>query len=186
MFNQQAHLDNLTHVLLDGGIGVFPTDTVIGLGCLPSNESSIKRLIHIKRRSSNKSGFILLATSQRQLDKYADLNGLTPDLLALHSDKPTTYIVPARHTNAFLSSQENATQAVRLTSNEWLCSLCEKVGAIVSTSANLSGTPGATSLAQVQSLLGPQIDYYCNLEDTAGTGTPSRLYDIKNKITLRD
>jgi len=134
------------HIIRNGGIIAYPTDTIYGLGCDPYNAYATDNLNTIKQRPSNKQ-FILLAGHIDQVKPLAIINEEQENLIAQRSE-PTSWIIDAApHTPAWLADRQN-TVTIRISKNEIVKKLCSALGhAIISTSANLSGkTPAKNSI----------------------------------------
>lgn len=184
MFSQSQDLTNAVQVLRDGGIIAYPTDTIVGLGCLPAHVTTITRLAHLKDRPITKSGFILLASQLSQLSPYIECDEQIQKKIELPLAQPTTWIVQARP-ELPTADEVHCTQGIRITDHPWIVALCEQVGAIISTSANLSGSSNARSFQEIRTYFGPLIDYYSQQPLTYGTGKPSRIENLISGKTLR-
>ena len=169
-------------VLSNNGIIAHYTDTIIGFACLPF-ENLLRRLIRIKHRPDSK-GFILLASGSRQVSNYVQCN--SADLATIDSlqPDPTTWLVTATELSPPSLLGESNKIAVRITNNAAVQSICDRVGPIVSTSANLSGQAVCKDLQQVRKLFGPSIDYIPLFENT-GTGRASRIIDLDSGKIIR-
>jgi L-threonylcarbamoyladenylate synthase len=186
MLDKIHHLNNLARVLLNGGIAAYPSDTVLGLGCLPRHSHSVKRLLRIKQRSSDKRGLILLAAHRQQLESMVLWPEENDWLIRAHESAPTTYIVRSRGFYPLVYDATNNTQAIRITTNPWISRLCSRVGAVISTSANYSGSSVASTLDEVRAIFGPQIDYYCDWPSAGAATRPSRIYNTLTKQVIRE
>jgi L-threonylcarbamoyladenylate synthase len=187
--HSQPAIRTAFETLISGGIIAYPTETVYGLGCLPNNIDAIKRLLAIKHRSSKK-GLILIAANRQQLLPY--ISSLSDELwkkLATNTTSPvsrtTTWIVPAgKPTNRWLSGNRN-TLAVRITQHPTAHALCLKCNSpLISTSANLSGSPPVKLYTDLPRSLSKQLDFvlqgYCGGESVA-----SRIEDIISGEIIR-
>lgn len=154
------HLKLAVHHLNAGGIIAYPTEAVYGLGCNPLNKTAVTRLLALKQRSWQK-GLILIAADYVQLAPF--LEPLTPQLekkIFATWPGPITWLLPAQsHVPSWLRGQSQQL-AVRVTAHDQAAALCSHWGgALVSTSANLSGRPPAKTAWQVRRSLGQQLDY---------------------------
>ncbi len=168
-----------------GGIIAYPTEAVFGLGCDPDNISAIERLLSLKQRSVDK-GFILLASDYGQLQPYIDESVISEQQkLTILSRWPSaiTQVLPANKNISPLLSGVFKTIAVRITQHPDVIALCRKTGkAIISTSANLSGHPAATTWQNVIEQFPTQLDYLIKT-DTLGNDSPSTIIDgITSKV----
>jgi len=170
-------------VLLRGGVIAYPTEGVFGLGCLPDNESALRRLLDIKRRDASK-GLILIAADAGQFDGWIDLpeGKFLPDPDSTH---PTTWIVPPgpHVTEVLRGDHENL--AVRITTNPTARMLCQAVDSpLVSTSANLSGKPTARNRFVLQRQFANVVDYVVPGDCGPASG-PSEIRDFASGRILR-
>jgi len=169
--------------LNNGGIIAYPTETVYGLGCLPSHTDAVKRLLIIKQRSAEK-GLILIGASREQIAPYvANLNDrLWQKLITQKNNiaiqRTTTWIVPAAKSVSWWLRGNRDTLAVRITQHtdaRALCLACNS--ALVSTSANKSGSPPAQNHKDLSPALLGQLDYLLRGE-CGNDSVPSRIKDI--------
>jgi len=172
--------------LRDGGIIAYPTETVYGLGCDPLNPDAIANLLALKHRPIEK-GIILIAADVDQLKSFIDVDD--PELLnklAQTTERPTTWICPARtSTPRWLCGQHNSI-AVRISRHPTAQQLCQQFGgAIVSTSANPAGLKPAHTPLSVRHYFNGQLDYIiggrCN-----PLAQPSRIVDITSGRLIRE
>ncbi len=161
------------NILRRGGVIVYPTDTIYGLGCNPRNAEAVDRIHAIKQRPPGKS-LILIAGEVQQLTDFVALQRL-PSNFDWHSDIPTTWVMPAaRNCPPWLRHHDN-TLAVRVTNYPLVEKLCRHLGhAIISTSANLAGRPPLTRKLDLHRVFGHQVDAILH-SDIAGTGKPSTI-----------
>ena len=173
----------LTHVLSQGGIIAHQTDTVFGLACIP-HETSLQRLARLKQRDTQR-GFIVLASSCEQLNDYIEC---TPDELRQLKHQhahPTTYLVNAKpHLPASLIGQHSKI-AVRITQHPIVSEICNSIGAIASTSCNISQQDICNDAHVCRTLFGPHIDYIETVS-ISGTGQASRIIDLSTQKILRE
>lgn len=170
------------NVLNNAGIIAHQTDTVFGLACLPKKQSLL-RLVNIKSRDKQKS-FILLASSAEQVERFIQADKYTIDLLNKPTATPTTWLVHAnKNVPPQLLGSTNKV-AVRITEYLPIKALCIEVGAIASTSANISNQPNCINARQVRAVFGPNIDYI-DQNQTPGSGKSSTIIDLDSGNILR-
>ena len=143
-----------------GGVIAYPTEAVFGLGCDPANRNAVQRLLALKNRCWRK-GLILIASEQRQLQPWLEK---IPDCGSRQLDKswpgPITWLLPAARDCPNWLSGEHDTLAVRVTAHPLVRQLCDILdGAIVSTSANISGQRPARSVLDIRLRFGTRIDF---------------------------
>ena len=169
-------------LLSQGGIIAHQTDTVFGFACLP-REHTLKKLTRIKQRAVNR-GFILLATSTEQLLNYINCSTEEIEILNKPQHRPTTYLVQASEHLPPSLLGEHTKIAVRMVKHPCIISLCENVGAIASTSANISHQEICSQPEKLRTMFGPHIDYI-ETESIAGTGLASRIIDLASQEIIR-
>lgn len=173
--------------LLDGVIA-YPTEAVFGLGCDPTNETAIEKILTLKQRPSDK-GLILIAADYSQLLPYVDDQAIGQDKrfsVFSHWPGPVTLILPARKSVSKLLTGGRDTIAVRVTAFEPARELCRKLGtALVSTSANPSGREPARSVAEVKDYFPSQLSWVME-GATGGANAPSKIIDPLTKTIFRE
>lgn len=145
-------------ILKNGGIILYPTDTIWGLGCDATNAEAVKRIYEIKKRVDNKSMLVLLDDAGK-IASYADVPAIALDLIEV-ADKPTTIIYPgAKHLAPGLIA-EDGTIGIRITKEEFTRSLIFRFNRpIVSTSANISGKPSPRFYEDISEEIRNAVDY---------------------------
>ncbi len=154
------HLRLAARYLSAGAVISYPTESVYGLGCDPLNTEAVRHILAIKRRDRGK-GLILIAASLEQITPYIDPRFEISEAMMQSWPGAVTWIVPA-HPNLpdELTGGRN-TIAVRVTAHPVASALCRAFGgALVSTSANLSGRSMIRSTTKLRKTFGRAIDYY--------------------------
>lgn len=148
-------------VMRKGGVILYPTDTVWGIGCDATNAEAVKRIYEIKRRDDSKA-LICLIDSDIRLQKYArDIPDVAWDLLTL-PEKPTTVILDGISNLAENLYAEDGSVGIRITQEEFSKQLCYRMQRpIVSTSANISGEPTAQNHCDISKEILDAVDYVC-------------------------
>ena len=123
----------------DGGIIVFPTDTVYGIGCDPYNKKTISRLYEIKKRKKTKP-FPILGVSKTELEKIAEFNTLERKIAEKFWPGQVTLILKIKDEKIRQSLCLDKKIAVRVPKNQCVLSLLKECKLLVGTSANISGT----------------------------------------------
>jgi L-threonylcarbamoyladenylate synthase len=156
----RLRIDQAARIVVEGGVIVYPTEAVYGIGCLPCNDAALERIVRIKHRDARK-GMIIVAAGIEQLAEFADL----PDRSTgerMYSDwpGPVTWVVTAKHGVSPLLTGGRDTLAVRVSDHPIVRRLCQRTGsALVSTSANFSGRRPARSALQARRAVGREVDY---------------------------
>ena len=164
-------------VLRAGGIIVYPTDTVWGIGCDATNAEAVKRIYALKQREDSKSMLVLL-DSPAKLNYYvkdipdaawALLEAVNNDEMSARQDelndemmKPLTIIYPGARNMAANLIAEDGSIGIRITNEPFSKALCEQLRhPIVSTSANISGHPTARFYDEIEDQVLNGADYVC-------------------------
>lgn len=158
-------------LLLEGAVGVLPTDTVYGLVCRAADETAVKRLYALKHRQ-NKPGTVIAASGEQ----LAELGVPNRALKVAEGYWPGAVSVEIAHSLAYLH-QNTGRQAFRVPDQANLVSLMIKTGPLQTTSANEPGQPTAKTAADVASVFGDSIDFLVDGGDL-GEKPPSTIIRI--------
>lgn len=152
-------IKNACRVLQEGGVILYPTDTVWGIGCDATNGEAVRRIYEIKRRPDSK-GMLVLVDSAAKVDFYVkDVPEVAFDLIGL-ADKPLTIIYDGARNLAGCLLPEDGSIGIRVTAEEFSKELCFRFRkAIVSTSANISGEPSPRTFAEISDGIKSAVDY---------------------------
>ncbi len=158
----QKAVDKCVEVLRAGGLILYPTDTVWGIGCDATNEAAVERVYALKR-SEDKHSMLCLMRDADMVVRYVNrAPGIAFEVMEL-SDKPLTAILPGAVGVAQNLVPEGDTLGVRIPQHDFCQALLRKFGKpIVSTSANLSGEPAAKRLKEVVQPIVEGVDYVVN------------------------
>lgn len=142
----------------DGGVILYPTDTIWGIGCDATNEAACQRIIELKKRSNSKS-FIVLVDSIRMLEHYVpEFHEVCYDLIDL-ATKPLTIIYPSAKGLAKNVLAQDGSVGIRVTNDPVCLKLIRSIRKpIVSTSANLSNDPNPTCFDEVHQEIKDNVD----------------------------
>ena len=141
MKERKEQIEEAVKVLRSGGILLYPTDTIWGIGCDATDEKAVERVFEIKQRADSKS-LIILASDMDMVARYVrEIPEMAVTVESL-SDKPLTIIYPEGINLAPNVTAEDGSIAIRIPKNDFCVELVRRFGKpIVSTSANVSGTP---------------------------------------------
>ncbi|MCQ2324497.1 MAG: threonylcarbamoyl-AMP synthase [Paludibacteraceae bacterium] len=164
---EKDDLQQAIRVLREGGVILYPTDTVWGIGCDATNAAAVQRIYEIKRRADSKSMLVLL-DSPGKLQGYVDVPAAADQLLeASEEGRPMTIIYPNARNLAENLVAEDGSVGIRITREAFSKALCEGLHhPIVSTSANISGEPTAKNFRQVTLEIVNAMDYVCRYRQT--------------------
>lgn len=146
-------------IILKGGIILYPTDTVWGIGCDATNEEAVQRIYKIKKRADHKAMLVLLDNAAKLPYYIEEVPEIAYDLIEV-ADKPLTIIYPsARNIAPGLSGTDNSL-GIRITNEPFSQQLCLRTRKpIVSTSANISGEPAPSVFSEITEEIRSQVDY---------------------------
>jgi len=178
------HLKEAVRICEAGGVIAYPTEAVFGLGCLPRDEQAVRRILKLKQRSVHK-GLILVAADIKQLDAFVDFSKVK-NIQTLRDGWPgsVTWLIPAEQSTPYWLTGCHKTLAVRVSSCPTVQSLCEKLGPIVSTSANPQSATPAKSNEQVDSYFKTGLDYVIPANIT-NTYKPTEIRDAQTGDIFR-
>lgn len=172
-------------VLENGGLILYPTDTVWGIGCDATNEVAVEKVFQLKQRHDHKS-LICLVANDAMLEKHvAKVPELAYDIMDL-STKPTTIIYDKPIGIAKNLIARDNTLGIRVASDKFCKYLIGKFKKpIVSTSANSSGAPTPKSFDNIDNAILSGVDYVVNLQKEKQNGFPSAIIRLANDGTVK-
>lgn len=146
-------------VMREGGVILYPTDTIWGIGCDATNEEAVRRVYQIKQRADSKA-MLVLVDSAVKVDFYVqDVPEVAWDLIEV-ADKPLTIIYSGARNLAPNLLAADGSVGIRVTNEEFSKRLCQQFRkAIVSTSANVSGQPSPGCFAEISEEIKSAVDY---------------------------
>ena len=156
---QEADIVQCLKVLSAGGLILYPTDTVWGIGCDATNAEAVKRVYQLKQRDDSKA-LIVLIDSADHLDHYVvDVPAIARELIDV-AVKPLTIIYEGAYNLAPNVLGDEDSIGIRIPNDEFCHRLCERFGKpIVSTSAKVSGQPTAKRFSDIDSSIVENVDY---------------------------
>lgn len=177
----RTEIDNTVRVLEEGGVIVYPTDTVWGIGCDALNARSVDKVYKIKRRNEQKSLIVLLASYEELSTYVTKLPDITIDLIS-SIDNPVTVIFDNARNFPKNVAAPDGTIAIRVIKDEFCLAVIKELGKpIISSSANISGEPTPIVYKQISPEILSRADYVVKLfHDQFNQGKAStiiRLYE---------
>lgn len=181
--NQEVQ--NSVATLKKGGLLVYPSDTIWGLGCDATNYDAVQKIYALKQREESKS-MICLVSNFRMLQQFVEDIPETAYTILKYANKPTTIIYdkPIRVANNLVAADDSL--AIRLVHDSY----CQRVidglkKPLVSTSANISGQPSPKSFAEISPLILDGADYVVNLHRTKKTAQASSIIKLSSDGTVK-
>ena len=165
-------------VLKNGGIILYPTDTIWGIGCDATNDEAVKRVYELKKREDSKARLVLL-DDLGKLASYVDVPDITYDLLEA-ADRPMTVIYPRAKNLAKGLVSADGTIGIRITKEIFSRMLVARFRKpIVSTSANISGDPSPKCFADISDEVKKSVDYVVDFRQEETTNpAPSSIVKL--------
>ena len=176
---QKEQIEKAVAVLKAGGVILYPTDTIWGIGCDATNEAAVEKVFSLKQRSDSKS-LIILAGDMNMVGRYVrEIPEMAVTVESL-SDKPLTIIYPEGINLASNVTAEDGSIAIRIPKNEFCLELLRAFRKpIVSTSANISGMPSPANFSEISEEIRRGVDYIVRFrqEDTS-KAAPSHILKL--------
>jgi L-threonylcarbamoyladenylate synthase len=163
-------------IIQDGGIILYPTDTIWGIGCDATNTEAVKKIYHLKQRSETKSMIILLDTDSKLLSYIQEVPDVAYDLIE-YTENPLTLVMPgAKNISPALIAVDGSV-GIRISSNPFCQQLIQRMRKpLVSTSANVSGKASPQYFSQIDQEIIDGVDYVVDLDQHSK--------EIKNPSTI--
>ena len=176
----REEIANCIEILEQGGLILYPTDTVWGIGCDASDKKAVQRIYSLKKRPDTKTMLCMVA-NDAMLEKYVEeVPDLAYDIMDL-AVKPVTIIYDRpRGIASNLVAQDN-TLAIRVTADPFCQRLISRFKKpIVSTSANIGGQPTPQSFSEIDDHILKGVDYVVNLKREGTQESPSSIIKLGN------
>ena len=172
----QREVDEAVRTMRAGGIILYPTDTVWGLGCDATNAEAVERIYKLKRSENKKSMLVLCASADMVVRYVNKAPGIAFEVMEL-ATSPLTAILPGAAGVAENLIPEERTLGVRIPDHEFCRRMLRALGRpIVSTSANITGEPTPKRLPEIAREIVDGVDYVVNPRfEGRPTGKPSSI-----------
>ena len=173
-------LDQALKTLQNGGLILYPTDTVWGIGCDATNEEAVKRVYKLKQRDDSKA-LVCLVNGPTMLEAHVEkVSEKIYDVLD-GATKPTTVIYQNPIGVASNVISDHNTLAIRIVKHTFCEHLIEQLGKpIVSTSANVSGKPTPVNYNEISPEILKGVDYIVNLQNEESASEPSAIIKLED------
>ena len=181
---REEDIKKAVETMRKGGVILYPTDTVWGIGCDATNVEAVKRVYEIKQRDDSKA-LICLVDSDARMQRYfrnvPEVAWQLVDSLKESDAKPTTLILDGAINLAGNLIAEDGSVGIRITNEPFSKELCYRFQkAIVSTSANISGEPAAQNYCDIDPRIIEAVDYVCwSRRQEHKPHTPSSIIKLK-------
>ena len=181
---REEDIKKAVETMRKGGVILYPTDTVWGIGCDATNVDAVKRVYAIKQRDDSKA-LICLVDSDARMQRYfrtvPEVAWQLVDSLKESEAKPTTLILDGAINLAENLIADDGSVGIRITNEPFSKELCYRFQkAIVSTSANISGEPAAQNYCDIDPRIIEAVDYVCwSRRQEHKPHTPSSIIKLK-------
>ena len=151
-------------IVREGGIILYPTDTIWGIGCDATNTEAVNKIYRLKQRDEAKSMIILLDTENKLESYVSDINTLAYDLIE-YAENPLTLVLPgAKNISPALIAGDGSI-GIRICKHPFCQQLVQQLRKpLVSTSANISGKPSPQYFSQIAAEIIDGVDYVVDME----------------------
>ncbi|MDQ7961327.1 MULTISPECIES: L-threonylcarbamoyladenylate synthase [Flavobacterium] len=181
--NEEVH--KAYEIIKEGGIILYPTETVWGIGCDATNPDAVAKIYALKRREESKSMIVLMNGERMVYNVFKDIPEVAWQILDL-SEKPTTLILDnPRNIAKNLIAPDN-TLGMRIVKEPFCYKLLERMKKpLVSTSANISGEPTPINYKEISPEILKGVDYVVNLQQEKMTGKPSAIIKLTSDSQVK-
>lgn len=181
--NKEVH--NAFEVIKNGGIILYPTDTVWGIGCDATNSEAVKKIYELKQREESKSMIVLMNSDRMMYNVFKEIPEVAWEIIEV-SDKPTTLILDNPRNVAPNVVAPDNTLGVRLVKEPFCYKLMERMKKpLVSTSANIAGMPTPNSFKEIDHHILDGVDYVVNLHHDKIAAKPSTIIKLGNDLQVK-
>ena len=185
----QNEVQKTVQILKNGGVILYPTDTVWGIGCDATQKIAVEKVYQIKQRVESKSLILLVDTIERLRNYVEFVPEFVLELLE-NTTKPTTIIYPKAKNLPLNLVASDGSIAIRVVNHEFCKQIIKLLNApLVSTSANISGEPTPTIFSEISYHLKMEVDYVVEYEQEdvqeKNASTIIKLIDNSNYEVIR-
>ncbi|MFI0491322.1 L-threonylcarbamoyladenylate synthase [Flavobacterium sp.] len=172
-------------IIQQGGIILYPTDTVWGIGCDATNPEAVAKIYKLKKRAETQSMIVLMNGEKMMYNVFKDIPEVAWQIMDL-SENPTTLILDKpRNVAPNLIATDN-TLGIRIVKEPFCFKLLERMRKpLVSTSANISGQPTPIAFKDINSEIIKGVDYVVNLHREKIAGKPSTIIKLTNDAQVK-
>ena len=181
--NTEVH--NAHEVIKEGGIILYPTDTVWGIGCDATNAEAVAKIYALKKRAETQSMIVLMNGEKMMYNVFKEIPETAWQIIDL-SERPTTLILDNPRNVAPNLIAADKSLGVRIVKEPFCFKLMERMKRpLVSTSANISGEPTPKSFKEISPEIIKGVDYVVNLQHDKIAGKPSAIIKLGNNLQVK-
>ena len=174
--NHEVH--KAYEIIKEGGIILYPTDTVWGIGCDATNPTAVAKIYKLKKRAETQSMIVLMNGEKMIYNVFKDIPEVAWQIIDL-SENPTTLVLDKPRNIAANLIAPDQTLGIRIVKDPFCVKLLEKMKKpLVSTSANISGQPTPKSFKEISPEIIKGVDYVVNLHHEKIAGKPSTIIKL--------
>lgn len=175
----QEDIKNACEVMRAGGVILYPTDTIWGIGCDATNEAAVRKVYELKKRTDSKAMLVLIDSTAKLEAYVADVPDIAWDLIEV-ADKPLTIIYSQGKNLAPNLLAADGSVGIRVTQESFSQSLCAQFRKpLVSTSANISGEPSPANFSEIAEVIRNGVDYIVEYRrDDRSKAAPSSIIKL--------
>jgi L-threonylcarbamoyladenylate synthase len=172
-------VEKALEVVKAGGIILYPTDTIWGIGCDATNEEAVQKVMALKGRSASKSLIVLVDNDTKLASYVREIPDVAYDLIE-YAENPLTIVYSNAKNLAKSVINEDGSVGIRVVKHNFCQQLIQRFRLpIVSTSANISGEPAPKNFSEVSQEIINGVDYVVNLEqEVSEEKTPSTIMKL--------
>jgi L-threonylcarbamoyladenylate synthase len=181
--NQEIH--NAFEVIQNGGIILYPTDTVWGIGCDATNADAVAKIYALKKRAETQSMIVLMNGEKMMYNVFKEIPEVAWQIMDL-SENPTTIILDNPRNVAANIIAPDKSLGIRVVKEPFCFKLLERMKKpLVSTSANISGQPTPIAFKDINPEIVKGVDYVVNLHRDRIAGKPSTIIKLTNDSQVK-
>lgn len=181
----QEEINKAFEIIREGGIILYPTDTVWGIGCDATNPEAVAKIYKLKQRAETQSMIVLMNGEKMMYNVFKNIPEAAWQIIDL-SEKPTTLILDEPRNVAANLIAPDKSLGIRLVKEPFCFKLMEKMKKpLVSTSANISGQPTPKSFKEISAEIIKGVDYVVNLQHDRIAGKPSTIIKLTNDSQVK-
>ena len=178
-------IQNAYEVIQKGGIILYPTDTVWGIGCDATNPEAVAKIYKLKQRAETQSMIVLMNGEKMIYNVFKEIPEVAWQIIDL-SENPTTLVLDKPRNVAPNLIAPDQTLGIRIVKEPFCFKLIEKMKKpLVSTSANISGQPTPKSFKEISPEIIKGVDYVVNLHREKIAGKPSTIIKLTNDSQVK-
>ena len=172
-------------VIKEGGIILYPTDTVWGIGCDATNAEAVAKIYKLKQRAETQSMIVLMNGEKMMYNVFKEIPEVAWQIMDL-SENPTTLVLDGPRNVAHNLIAPDKTLGIRIVKEPFCFKLLERMKKpIVSTSANISGQPTPKSFKEISPEIIKGVDYVVNLHKDKIAGKPSTIIKLTSDSQVK-